>query len=336
MKYLSITLIAALLFLPAGCSSSKGVKANRPPMSQCQDELNAIPEVAAWTKARNKPAEQVDGRPLEGMEIALTINRMLPAKVDPETQESNWCDHENTRENFDKLVAALKQNEMPPTVDFIIGHALLPETQQGWLESGNLLGNMTFSRKKPKKGTAEEFIQSIELNEQALAPILANHPKGKKYFRFPGLTLTSEPQKLAQINSYLKQKGYVVVPATIDSRDEVFSQNYCAALARADQSCTNLIKTTFKSVLLDRTLRAREAARRIAGHDVKHILMIEANQLTCDTLGELLAWYKALGARFISIDEALGDQFYAGDNVTAKAKEIIYEAERALLVGEGK
>jgi len=305
-------------------------------MSQCQDELNSLPEVAAWMKARNKQSEQVEGRPLEGMEIALTINRMLPAKVDPGTEESNWCDHENTTENFDKIVAGLKQNEMPPTVDFIVGYAILPETQLGWLASGNLLGNMTFSRKKPKKGTAEEFIQSIELNEQALAPLLAGRPQSKKYFRFPGLTLTSEPQKLAQINAYLKQKGYLVVPATIDSRDEIFSQIYCAALARGDQSCTNLIRTTYKSVLLDRTLKAREAARRIAGRDLRHILMIEANQLTCDTLAELLGWYRALGARFISIDEALADQFYAGDNVTAKAKEIIYESERALTAGEGK
>lgn len=303
-------------------------------MSKCQEELNYIPEVAAWFKARSRESEQAQGHPLEGMEIVLTIDRMVRAKIDTEAAANDWCYKESTVENFDKIVAALKQNEMPPTVNFLIGRSLDPEFQEAWLRSGNLLGNMTFSRKKPKKTTVEEFIEDVEMNDQALAPIIAKHEQARKYFRYPGFTLAPDPQKLARISGYLKQKGYSVVPATIDAKDAMFAQSYCAALSRGDSTCANFIKTTFKSILLDKTLKAREAARRIAGRDVKHILVMEANQLTCDMLGELLGWYKALGARFISIDEALGDQFYTAESASVLANQIISETERAQIAGE--
>ena len=299
-------------------------------MLKCQQELERIPEVAPWLKARGKHAEQLEAQPLKDLELALTINRMVRNTIDPEADEDDWCYTENTIENFDKLVDALKQNQMPPTVDFIVGHSLDADIQEAWLRSGNSLGNMTYSRVKPKNSTAKEFIESIDRNEQLLAPLLSKYPSKQKYFRFPGLTLDSDQAKLTQIAAYLKQKGYSVVPATIDAADDFFSQVYCAALARGDHACAALVKSTFRSLLLDKTLAARDVARNLAGAEVKHILMIKANQLTCDMLGELLTWYKALGVRFVSVDEALSDPFYASGNPTAVGNRVIAETALAL------
>jgi len=330
MKYLLLLLTLILLFLPLGCSASKGVTPSEAAMAKCQQELERIPEVGPWLKSRGKQHEASESQPLKGMEIALTINRMVRNTVDPDADEDDWCYTENTNENFDKLVAALRQNQMPSTVDFIVGHALDADIQEAWLSSGNALGNMTYSRIKPKNKTAQEFIEDVDRNEQALAPLLKKFPTRQKYFRFPGLTLDSDQQKLAQITAYLKQRGYVEVPATIDAGDDVFSQVYCSALARGEHACAGFVKGTFRSLLLDRTLTARDTARNIAGRDVKHILMIKANQLTCDMLSEVLTWYKALGVSFISLDEALRDPFYAAGNSTALGNRIIAETDRAL------
>lgn len=302
-------------------------------MTKCQDELERIPRIGAWFKSRGKRSEQNESRPLDGMEIALTINRMVRDKVDPNNDEDDLCYTENTVENFDKLIDALKKNDMPPTVNFVVGHALDPGVQEAWLRNGNLLGNMTFSREKPKKATAEEFIESIKRNDEQLAPLWARFPPKHKYFRFPGLTLVRDQHKLEQIRSYLNQNGYIEVPATIDAWDDQISQAYCGALARGDHACASFIKAAFKSSLLERAVKARETARTVAGRDIKQIFLIKANQLTCDTLGEMLAWYKALGARFISLDEALSDPFYGTPNVTGLGKQIIEQTERALLSG---
>jgi peptidoglycan/xylan/chitin deacetylase (PgdA/CDA1 family) len=325
MKYLSIAVIAILLFLTTACNSSRNVTAAKPSMPKCKDELTSIPEVAASARAHAKQSDELNSRPLEGMQIALTINRMVRNKVDPDANADDACFTENTRENFEKLVKALRENNMPPTVDFIVGHTLDLDLQEEWLRSGNLIGNMTYSRLKPVKGTAQDFIDNVERNEQALAPLWEKYPNKRKYFRYPGLRLDSDKQKVGQIRAYLKQKGFAEAPATIDAKDGLFSQAYCAALARGDQDCANFIKATFKSILLDKSIKARAAAKNVAGHEIKHVLMVRANQLTCDMLAEILSWYKALGAQFITLDEALSDPFYSTETAMAAANSIIDE-----------
>jgi hypothetical protein len=100
------------------------------------------------------------------------------------------------------------------------------------------------------------------------------------------------------------------VPATIDSRDWKFAQIYCGALARGDRACGDYVKQAFHSLLFDTTQKARQATRNIAGADGKQVLMLEASRFTADTLAETIAWYKRMGARFISLDEALRDPIF--------------------------
>lgn len=296
-------------------------------MTRCQEDLNAIPEVSSSTRTRNKNTEPEGS--VEGMEIAVTINRMVRSDADPDENQDDWCYTENSRENFDKIVSALKRNAIPATVDFIAGDSLDRALQLEWQRTGNLIGNMTYDGRSVKKGSAQEFIGAISKNEEALAPLSTGAPGGRKYFRFPSLKLGTDPERTRRIRGYLNERGYVEVPATIDPRDDYFAQPYCAAIARGDTVCANFIAATFKSFLLDKTTRTRASAVRIAGHDVKHILMIQANQLMCDSLDDLLRWYRSMGVRFISLDEALRDPFYAVEDVTTAGNEIIWETRRA-------
>ena len=329
MKYsLVVAIIAVALFLSAGCSQSRDAQAAKPEMTRCQDELNAIPEVPeASLKGRSRSPDDEAGA-LSGMEIALTINRMFRSTADPDRDQDDWCYTENTRQNFEKLLNAIKGNEIPPTVDFLAGESIDLAIQEEWLRSGNLIGSMTYKGRSSKRDDAKEFIETLSRNEQELSPLWSKFNRQQKYFRYPSLKL-GDARRPREIADYLKQKGFVEVPATIDARADHFSQPYCAALTRGDQVCANFIGATFKSILLDKTQKARDAARRIAGREVKHILLIQANQLTADMLDELLRWYKALGVRFISIDEALKDPFYATEDVTSKANQILWDTKRA-------
>jgi hypothetical protein len=334
MKYFSIITIILLSFLlSAGCSASKKAQGAKPGMTRCQEELGSIPEVAAASKARSKQPD--DEGALRGMEIALTINWMVRSKADPDQNQDDWCYTENTRENFDKLIGALKENGVPPTVDFLSGDCLDQGLQEEWLRSGNLIGSLTYEGLSVKKRSAQEFIGALARNEQALAPLWSKFERKEKYFRYPALKLGLDDQRPREVRAYLKQNGYIEVPATINTRDERFSQSYCAARARGDNVCANFVAATFKSLLLDETIKSRAAARKIAGRDVKHILVVEANQLSCDLLGELLHLYKAMGVRFIALDQALRDPFYATDDVTNRANQIVWEMRRAQASVEG-
>jgi len=294
-----------------------------------------IPEVAAALKNRWKPDDQ-NSQPLAGLEVALTINGLVRSNADPDEDDDDWCYTENSRENFDKLMAALKQNQMPPTVDFVIGQYMEPDLQKEWLASGNLVGNMTWDRRKSKKKSAQEFIDSVVRNEQDLAPLMEKAQQKRKYFRYPGLRIDPDSQKRAQIRGMLKQLGYVEVPATVEARDGLFAQNYCAAMARGDQVCASYVRATFQSLLTDKLIKARAAAAVVTGRDIKHILLIRANQLTCDSMSEFLALYKSLGVKFVSIDEVLQDPFYSSVDAGNLANAVIDETRRAQINGPEK
>jgi peptidoglycan/xylan/chitin deacetylase (PgdA/CDA1 family) len=305
-------------------------------MSRCQENLRAIPELGSRLKPRPGTGEPEEARSLEGLEVALTINGMIRSRTNRDDEIDNWCESENSRENFEKLLAALKQNNMPPTVDFVVGRLVDQELLERWLQSGNLVGNMTFSRVKARKRTPQQFTDDVSRNDELLAPLWSKYQRKQKYFRYPRLKLSKDEQNRELIRAFLKEKSYIEVHATIDARDSRFSQVYCAAQARGDEGCVNLIKAQFKSLLLDTAVRARAAARRRGGHDAKHILIMGANQFTCDNLGDVLGYLKSLGARFISLDEALRDPFYSIVDEKGKpaARAVISEVKRAQVRGE--
>jgi peptidoglycan-N-acetylglucosamine deacetylase len=323
----SVVLLTA--FLSIYCSL-KRTEDKKPPMTKCLEQLTRIPEVGALLKSQTREAAGTD-LPLQGMEIALTLNGMIKSKSDPDDEIDSWCEYENQAENLDKLIKALKEQNLPPTVDFVVGQSLDQAMVERWLQSGNLIGNMTYSRKKANKRKVQEFTDDVLLNDRTLAPLLEKYPAGQKYFRYPGLRVNRDPQSREQIRSLLKANGYLEAMATIDVVDEQFSDVYCAARARNDEVCANFIKENYKILLLDTTLRIRKQAKRRTGHDVKMIMNVSMNQFTCDYLGEVIRWYKSLGARFITLDEALQDPLYTSfdEKGRALARSLIREARRA-------
>jgi hypothetical protein len=334
LLFVNLLIVLSLLAVSA-CNHSGKAVSEKLPLSRCMNELNTIATLAALLRneARGKSETQTAARPLEGMVIALTINGMTQSDGDPESEIDSWCESENGRENFEKMLAALKQNNLPPTVAFINGKNLDAALAEQWLQSGNLVGNMTFSRMKARRKSAEQFVEDIGRNDQALAELFNKYQPKQRYFRYPRLKMSPDQQAREQVTAYHKQHGYLDVPATIDARSGKFSEIYCAALARGEQTCASLVSAHFKKLLLDTTLRARKIGQNRAGHEVKHILALKANQFISDNLADILAWYKGLGARFITLDEALSDPIYATVDETGKsaARAIINKTRRSQL-----
>ncbi len=305
-------LTSVLVLGSAGCVNRTAKSGTGPP-STCLRDLNTIPEMAAVLRSRKNDSEEFQSRPFEGLELALTINGMVMSSVDPDADADDLCFTENTPENLDRLANALESNSMPPTVSFIRGRWLDERMQKEWLKRGNLVGSLGYDKLRAGETNAEEFINDVQRNDAALAVLWGGSAPARRYFRFARRKIWRDRREMDTGKAYLKKNNFVLVPATIDLLDHLFSQRYCSALSRGDQSCANLIKANFRSLAIDTTLRARSIAANMAGHDVKHIVAVRANQFTCDNLSDLLKWYKSLGARFITVDEALSDPFYAAD-----------------------
>jgi hypothetical protein len=319
-RFIAVLLASGLVVATPGCTS-RTAKSGTAPASTCLKDLNAIPEMAAVLKSRKHESEESHERPFEGMEIALTINGMLISHADPDADADDLCFAENSLENLDRLAKAIETNAIPPTVSFIRGRLFDERMGKEWLRRGNLIGSLGYDRVRPRRSSVEQWIEGISRNDAVLGPLWRDGGPAKKYYRFPGKKLRRKELDIGAVNEYLKKNRYVVAPATIDLSDGSFSQLYCGALSRGDQSCANLIKANFRSLALDTTLKARAIAKTLSGHEVKHILAVGANQFTCDTLADLLAWFKSLGARFIPLDEALLDPFYSSDIAASVARQ---------------
>ncbi len=302
-----VILIGLAVFAASGCSSLRRTKNNQP-LAGCMHDLNAIAELRELIKAKGRGESEAD-RALEGLEVALTINGMVRSSSGQPDEEDYWCREENNVENFHKIVSALKANDIPSTVDFVAGKWIDPVLQEQWLKAGNQLGSLTFERRKARSFSQDEFVEDLRRSERVLAPLMADAGQRRKYFRFPRLKSLNAGDR-SYVNAYLSKNGYADVPATIDSCDWKFSELFCKARSRGDQNCANLIKSYFTPLLVDSAWRARLLAKELTGRDVKHIMMIEATQFTCDNLDEILEFCKRMGVRFIPLDEALADPFY--------------------------
>ncbi|HEY6333059.1 MAG TPA: polysaccharide deacetylase family protein [Blastocatellia bacterium] len=294
-----------------------------PAAAKCETAIQSIPELARLLKRQSEPGPSDS---LQGAQIALTFDWNFEDGSDPSEQQDNWCYPSSREDKLNHCLQALKDNAIPPSADFVVGTAADPSTMVRWLQSGNIVGSLTFSRLRLGMVQPPAFIDDINKNDGLLRPLWAKYPGQTKYFRYPGLR-TGDLQAAKSVDDYLAQAGYTVVPATIDAANDNVGQIYCAALARGDAACAKTITDDFLRLLKDTISRARRVAAKSAGHDIKQIMVVETNKFTCDNLDGFLASLKAEGVRFISLDEALKDPFYGGEGgkITARGEAIVTE-----------
>jgi peptidoglycan/xylan/chitin deacetylase (PgdA/CDA1 family) len=280
-------------------------------LEKCLAEFKRIPEVDAVLQSRDSGQDSVtDPEPFKGIEIALTLNGAILATANPDADADDVCYKQNNLENLQKLIDTLKQYNLPPTVDFVNARYVDTEVAGTWLAAGNQLGNLTYDNRRAVQLDAHDFISDASKADERLAVIWSQHPQPTRYFRYPALKTVKDENSRTAVEQYLAQAGYTTVPYTIESMDDRLADIYCRAQDAGDKSCSTMVKLNYYAVLMDTTLRAKSAARQLAGRDPSHILVLFMNQLTFDTLAQTIAWYQRLGARFISLDKALADPFY--------------------------
>jgi len=320
MKYICLVVMISLVLLAPGCKR----RGPDPSTAKCDAALRTVPELSAYLRAHHGQAPGPSAS-LQGVEIALTVDWSFEDGSSPDEKEDDWCYPAKGEDNLNNFVQALKNNAIPPTVDFVVGNSGSTAAEQRWLQTGNVNGNLTYSRPRLAKSTAAAIIDDISQNDRLLEGLRPAGPQGRKYFRYPGFRTSDDPSVSKSVDAYLDQAGYYTVPATIDAKDDKFSQIYCAATARGDAACASTIVDDFQGLLEDSISRARAAALQATGREIKQIMVVETNKFTCDNLYRVLARLREQGVRFISLDQALQDPFYKGGGaeITARGAAIL-------------
>lgn len=224
---------------------------------------------------------------------------------------------ERLRAMTDKILSGLNRHRIP-AVGFVNESLLyVPgETDarigllKAWADAGVELGNHTFSHLGFKTAPLADYLDDF-IRGDALTRLLMKE-KGQKprYFRHPFLQTGTTPELEQSFENFIAERGYRIAPVTVSTMDWMFLAAYADARTRGDSEMTKRVSEEylkFAGLAFD---SREKAAAALFGRNVKHILLLHANELNADNFDALVKVMTDRGYRFITLEQALADPVY--------------------------
>ena len=179
-----------------------------------------------------------------------------------------------------------------------------------WLDAGLELGNHSYSHRDLNRTPLDEFQADVIRGEAVTRTLLAEKRRKLRYFRHPFLHVGEDLPKRRAFEGFLAARGYTVAPVTVDNDEYAYAAVYADALRRGDAAAAARIGDDYLRHMDEVFSFFEDAARRIAGRDIKHVLLLHANTLNAERFAALAAALVRRGYRFVSLAEALEDDVY--------------------------
>ncbi|MCA1621246.1 MAG: polysaccharide deacetylase family protein [Acidobacteria bacterium] len=179
-----------------------------------------------------------------------------------------------------------------------------------WLDAGHELGNETAHHTDLYKSSVEEFQAEVIGGEQTIAKLSAERGRKLRYFSYPYLNTGSNPEARAQVEAFLRGRGYQVHPVTIDTADWVFGNAYIQALRREDDAAAEAIRAEYVPYMERMFEFYEQYSREVVGREFPQVLMLTAGALNFDSFADLAAMMKRRGYTFVTMEQATRDEAY--------------------------
>jgi peptidoglycan/xylan/chitin deacetylase (PgdA/CDA1 family) len=245
-------------------------------------------------------------------QIAITIDD-LPAGA------ARFMSAAAITEMTGKLLAVL-QREKVPAVGFVNERKLFfnwgevderIKALSMWLDAGFELGNHTYAHTSLNRAGLKEFEESVIQGETVTRLLLAQHNKQLRYFRHPYLDTGRDLQTRREAEAFLVGRGYRIAPITMDAWDWNFAIVYDDAKNRGDTALQQEVVSGYLSYHTAVFDYYEKLSKNLLGYEPKQILLLHANNLEADHLGELLEMLRKRGYRFVTLEDALSDDAYS-------------------------
>jgi peptidoglycan/xylan/chitin deacetylase (PgdA/CDA1 family) len=179
-----------------------------------------------------------------------------------------------------------------------------------WVDAGMTLGNHTYSHPDLNKQTVEQFQREIVDGEKITLRLMAARQPYPRFFRHPMTHTGDTREKKEAIDRFLASRGYKVAPHTIENSDFLFNVPYAEGRRHNDAAFMGRIRRLYLDFTLETTAFAEQLSVQIFGREIPQTLLVHANDITADSLDEMLTRFEARGYRFISLEEAMADPAY--------------------------
>ena len=262
---------------------------------------------AVWVggaSARLRAAEKPDRA------VAITIDD-LPAGA------ANSLPAATINEMTAKLLGTLRDQKVP-VVGFVNEKKLYKfgevderiKALRMWLDYGFELGNHTFSHASLNRVGLKAWQDDVVEGESVTRLLLDERKMRLRYFRHPYLDTGRDLQTRREAEAFLVARGYRIAPVTLDAWDWMYAVVYDDAKKRGDAALQEELAKSYLSYSDEVFAYSEQLSKQTVGYEPKQILLLHANQLEADRIGDLLAVMRKRGYRFVTLEDALGDQAY--------------------------
>jgi peptidoglycan/xylan/chitin deacetylase (PgdA/CDA1 family) len=244
-------------------------------------------------------------------QIAITIDDLPAANANSMTSAQ-------INEMTAKLLATL-QKEKVPAVGFVNERKLYKlgevddriKALNQWLDAGFELGNHTFGHTSLNNVTLQAWEEDIIRGETVTRMLLAQHHMKMRYFRHPYLDTGRDLQTRREAEAFLVARGYRIAPVTVDAWDWMYASVYDDARKRGDTALQQQLVASYLTYTGEVFEHCEKLSRDLFGYEPRQVLLLHANWLEADHVGELRDALRKRGYQFVTLQEALSDAAYS-------------------------
>lgn len=231
-----------------------------------------------------------------------------------------------------QFLAALTAHQVPEVYGFV--NAIHIDQEPGtakvldmWRAAGYPLANHTYSHMNINTGGLTAFEADIEKGEPAISSRMTG--QDWHYLRFPFLAAGTDPAVHAGIIDYLKTHGYRIADVNMSWNDWAYTDTYARCVAKGDQAAIDAMKAQYLQGAKDAVARAEATSQMVYGRQIPEILLIHEGAFTALMLPQVLDQFKAEGAHYITLAQALSDPAYADTDPNAGNGTVVDLAAKA-------
>ena len=259
--------------------------------------------LAACAPAAPRPSSP----PAPGFDVAITVDD-LPL-------------HGPSFPGLDRLALGTRFTEVfrahrvPPVVGFVNGTRLekdqaLEGVLRQWVSSGNRLGNHTYSHPKLNDTALPDYLADLDRGQSTVDRF---DPRATRLFRFPFLSTGDTVEKQQGVRAHLRAANVAIAEVTIDADDWAYNAPFARCAERGNTGALAEVRQAFVDAHVSELRRMRAAAQQLEGREIEHVLLLHLGAADADALDALLTAFEREGARFVTLETALADPFYARD-----------------------
>lgn len=223
--------------------------------------------------------------------------------------------------SVEQMVSALNRHQVPTPYGFVTGSYIYKNDADSthkqaildyWLQQGFLLGNHGFNHLAIKRyNTSNDAWRNVQMNERALQQIgRYQQQQSDLVYRYTFLDEGFNTEIGNTFRQHLVTQGYKIAHVSINPADWVWAEKYQTCRKQNNQEAMALLKDQFINYTLEVIKSRQEAAQMLLQREIKHILLLHANEFMGEVLEPLLATLSQSGVKFISLDEAMSDPLY--------------------------